>query len=163
MEYIFEAVDLANEASCNDLIRLLMEYSIDPMGGGEALPEYAQSNLINELKQRSSVLKAFFARDKATNKAIGFTITIVSFSTFACKSVLNIHDFAVSVEFRKKGVGKFLMNSICDYAKSIGCAKITLEVLQNNEAAKALYSATSFKPYMLDPVAGPAEFWYRPC
>ena len=45
-----------------------------------------------------------------------------------------------------------------EIAKAKGCCKITLEVLSNNEVAKASYSKYGFKGYELDPKVGHAIF-----
>lgn len=91
----------------------------------------------------------------------GLAICFEAFSTFACKPLLNIHDFAVSPTCRRKGVGSSMMFYIEQYAKSLNCCKLTLEVLSGNHPAKATYKAVGFEPYELDPEAGHAEFWQK--
>ena len=46
-------------------------------------------------------------------------------------------------------------------ARERGCCKVTLEVLSNNEKAKKAYTRFGFEPYVLDPAAGPAQFWQK--
>jgi GNAT superfamily N-acetyltransferase len=133
-------VDFNNPQHCDDLLRLLNNYALDPMGGGEALSAYAQENLIRELSQRN---------------------IISSFIAFACKPLLNIHDFAVNPEFRGRGIAKALLNAIDELARAKGCCKITLEVLQGNLPAKQLYEAMGFAVYELDPEMGGALFMQK--
>ena len=46
-------------------------------------------------------------------------------------------------------------------AKRRACCKVTLEVLSNNAPAKKAYTRFGFEPYVLDPEAGPAQFWQK--
>ncbi len=91
----------------------------------------------------------------------GLAICFEGFSTFSCKPLINIHDLCVHPLHRRKGVGTSLLLYIEQYAKSIGCCKLTLEVLEGNYAAKSAYSAAGFQPYELDPDAGHAMFWQK--
>ena len=61
------------------------------------------------------------------------------FSTFACKPLLNIHDFAVLRPYRGQGIGKLMLGRVKQLAKNLGCCKITLEVLEGNTVARHLY------------------------
>ena len=54
-----------------------------------------------------------------------------------------------------------MLNKVEDIAISKGCCKITLEILSNNEAAKASYKKFGFISYELDPKAGVALFWQK--
>lgn len=63
--------------------------------------------------------------------------------------------------YRRKGVGTTLLFYAEEYAKSINCCKLTLEVLEGNHPAKSAYKAAGFEPYELDPDAGIAQFWQK--
>ncbi len=158
MVQIRQAV-LDSDDDCKNIMRLLEEYSIDPMGGNESLPSNTRVNLINEMKKRSTIFVFLAFNDEGI--AIALCISIESFSTFACSSILNIHDFAVSKDSRNKGVGKQLMIYVCNFAKEKGFAKCTLEVLQGNAPAKGCYQACGFEPYMLKEEMGICEFWQK--
>jgi len=131
---------------------------MDPMGGGEQLPESSKLGLVEEFKSRA-ILNAYLAFKDG--EAAGVCVTIDSFSTFACKPVLNIHDFAVTSKFRRQGVAKAMLGYVCDRARENGMAKVSLEVLQNNTPAKGCYRALGFEPYVLDAAMGQAEFWSK--
>ena len=60
----------------------------------------------------------------------GVAICFEGFSTFACKPLLNIHDFCVKAEFRRRGLAMAMLMHIEIFARSIGCCKLTLEVLR---------------------------------
>ena len=150
---------LDSDDDCKNILRLLEEYSLDPMGGNESLPVNSKENLINEMRKRSTIFVFLAFNDESA--AIGLAITIESFSTFACSSILNIHDFVISKDYRSKGIGKKLMNYVCNFAKEKGFAKCTLEVLQGNAPAKGCYKASGFEPYMLSEEIGICEFWQK--
>ena len=58
-----------------------------------------------------------------------------------CAEVLNI---AVHPDFRRKGIGRALMQALAELAAQRGCEKLLLEVRASGEAAQALYRAQGF-------------------
>lgn len=145
--------DLHNHEHAADLVAMLNTYACDTMGGGEPLTDYCRHHLIHELQKRPTVHAFLLYCD---GRAAAFSIAIEGFSTFACKALLNIHDFAVHPEFRGAGLGKQLMQYICRFAQEQDYCKITLEVLEGNHPARSLYAAEGFAPYALDPAMGGA-------
>ena len=145
--------DLDNPQHGEAFVSLLNDYARDPMGGGEDLSDYAKANLVNEVRKRSAihVVLAFIDGQPA-----GFSTCIEGFSTFACKPLLNIHDIAVSPQFRGLGIAKKMLAHIQGLAEKSGCCKITLEVLQGNTRACLLYKSVGFSSYELDPAMGGA-------
>ncbi len=81
------------------------------------------------------------------NKPAGFAVCFESFSTYRAQRVMNIHDFMVSDNFRSKGVGKAQLNCIERYCRDNDYLKITLEVSDDNVAAKKLYSSLDYEDY----------------
>lgn len=150
--------DLSNKNHTNAILFLLNEYARDIAGGGEDLSAFVKSNLIASLKNRYGVHIVLAFVDQ---KPAGIAICFEGFSTFACKPLLNIHDFAVAPEFRGRGLAKKLMEKIEEIAHSLDCCKITLEVLEGNVIAQTLYSACGFAGYELDPKMGRAMFWQK--
>ena len=120
-------VDIHDIEVGKEILRLLSAYALDHQGGGEDLSEYCKGNLLKELRQRSNSSHIFFASIDSVN--VGISTTFECFSTFAAKSLLNIHDFAVCPEFRRRGVGKAMMAYIEEFAQSMGYCKLTLEVI----------------------------------
>ena len=149
-------VDFEKEEEAQDFLRLLQEYATDPMGGGEALPASSIDNLVTEFKKRE-ILNAYIAYVDGT--AAGVCTTIDSFSTFACKPLINVHDCGVSPAYRRQGVAKELLAFIVSAARANGMCKVTLEVLEGNLPAKRCYKGLGFEPYVLDDAMGGAEFW----
>lgn len=151
-------VDLSDEEQGRRVVQLLNVYATDPMGGGESLTEDVMRRLPQELKKRPTA-HAFIATLDGVEA--GVAICFEGFSTFECKPLINIHDLCVVPTMRRKGVASTLIFSIEQYALSIGCCKLTLEVLEGNHAAKASYRACGFEGYELDPEMGKAVFWQK--
>jgi ribosomal protein S18 acetylase RimI-like enzyme len=125
------------------------------MGGSAELSPFAKQNLIKELQQRSGIFAvlAFVGESPA-----GIAIAMEGFSTFACKPLINIHDFAIAPEFRGRGISTKLLAKVEAVARSKGCCKITLEVLEGNRVAKTVYEKFGFEGYALNEAVGTAVF-----
>lgn len=150
--------DLSNPAHGKAVVDLLNEYACDPMGGGEPLSDHVRQNLVAELAKRPTARVLVAWKD---GEPAGLAITFEGFSTFACKPLLNLHDFMVSTRFRGQGVALQLMQALDQLALSLGCCKITLEVLDGNPAAQALYRKAGYEGYALQAGTGQAQFWQK--
>ncbi len=150
--------DLTVPPHADALILLLDEYASDPMGGAQPLTDQVKNNLVRELHKRPTahVVLAFDGDIPA-----GLIICIEGFSTFSCKPLLNIHDVVVSQAYRGKGVFRLMLNEVERIAHQLGCCKLTLEVLEGNQAALMAYKANGFAGYELDPAMGRAVFWQK--
>ena len=148
--------DLGCPEHANAVILLMDEYSRDPMGAGKALPSHVRENLVSELKRRDAIhiIIAFSAGVPA-----GLVVCIEGFSTFACRTLLNIHDVIVSRDHRGQGVCKRMLEEAELLARKIDCCKITLEVLEGNAIAQNAYKSFGFSGYELDPEMGRAMYW----
>lgn len=150
--------DLTNPRHAAAIIRLLDEYALGDMGGSCGLSEYVKDNLVAELQTRPGAYVFLALHD---NAAVGLAICFEGFSTFACKPLLNIHDIVVSKHYRGLGISKLLLSKVEETAQSLGCCKLTLEVLEGNDIALAAYRSCGFSAYQLDPKAGKALFWQK--
>ena len=75
----------------------------------------------------------------------------IGFGTFAAKPFINIHDIIVKDKFRGQGIGRKLLEEVKQRAVSMDCAKITLEVREDNHKAQRLYQSMGYadcKPAM---------------
>ena len=63
----------------------------------------------------------------------------------APKDTLQMDGIVVDASGRGKGVGTALLNAIIDTAKSHSLSKVTLDVIDTNPRAKALYERVGFK------------------
>lgn len=158
MELNVVHVNFSMEAHRQALTTLLNGYACLPVGQGEALSADRLAAIWQALGERTWV-HAFLAYDHM-NIPVAMAICLEGFSTFQCAPLLNIHDFYVSEDFQGQGVGKALLLQIAEEARQAGFCKITLEVLENNLPAKALYRSLGFAPYH-NPIAGNAEFWQK--
>lgn len=140
------------------LVQLLDTYALDPMGGGQGLSASVKANLPAELAKRQSahVILALVDHEPA-----GLIICLEGFSTFACKPLLNIHDVIVAPAYRRQGLSQLLLQKAEAIALDLGCCKLTLEVLEGNQAAQSAYRSFGFKGYELDPALGKALFWEK--
>lgn len=151
--------DLRNSTHAEAVVVMLDIYAQDPMGGDCALSSYTKENLISELSLRGHCY-CFLALEG--DVPAGFAITFESFSTFKCRPILNIHDFAVSPNFRGMGVAHKLLEKVESYARELGCCKLTLEVLEGNSRAQKVYGDFGFRGYELNPELGRAMFLEKP-
>ena len=141
-----------------EIQELLNIYASDPMGGVKPLNNKVKKNIVQELSRLSY---AFSLIAYVEGEPAGLANYFESFSTFACKPLINIHDLIVLENYRGNGISQKMLNKIEEIAISKGCCKITLEILSNNEAAKASYKKFGFTSYELDPKAGVALFWQK--
>lgn len=137
------------------LINLLDAYARDPAGGGEPLSEFVRDNLLNELAARPFIFSVL-AFDGDT--PVGLVNAIEGFSTFACRPLVNVHDVMVAPSHRGRGIAVQLFAGVEAIARERGACKLTLEVLDGNASAHALYRRLGFAAYQLDPTMGYARF-----
>lgn len=149
------SADLGDPTHAAAVITLLDAYARDPMGGGGALSDYARRHLIECLCERPGI-HVFLAF--VDDQPAGLAICMEGFSTFACQPLINIHDFAVMPTHRGQGIARELLGAVEQLALARGCCKITLEVLDGNAPARALYHSFGFEGYELNPALGKAVF-----
>ena len=150
--------DLSSPEHAEAFIQLLDTYARDPMGGGQALSNFARQNLVSCMRQRQDavIVMAFVDSEPA-----GLINCFEGFSTFSCKPVLNIHDVIVCPVYRGQGLSIKMLQQVEQLAIQRGCCKLTLEVLEKNTLARAAYHKFGFDGYHLDPEYGKALFWEK--
>jgi len=141
MELSIIQVDLQNPLHCEQVIKLLNDYMIDPMGNNNPLPKSLAPQIISGLKKHSGFLGFFVLAD---DQFAGLANCNVNFSTFQAKPLINIHDFIVAPECRNIGAGYFLLRRILNYASENGYCRVNLEVREDNLTAKSLYKKMGF-------------------
>ncbi|MDB2686577.1 GNAT family N-acetyltransferase [Mariniblastus sp.] len=151
-------VDYHNPLQAAELVELMNSYATDEMGGYKALPEQVKQDLVNRMSERSYIYSAIAYVD---GQPAGLINYLEGFSTFKAKPLLNVHDVVVKPEFRGQGLSRLLFEFVFEAAKELGCCKVTLEVLENNEVAKRAYSRFGFEPYRLSESGGVAQFWQK--
>lgn len=158
MEIKLLLADYQNKRHGADLLMLLNAYALDPMGGGEALSDFTQANLVSSLGKRSDIFTVLCYLD---DKPAGLINCIEGFSTFQCQPLLNIHDVVVLPAYRGQGLSQKMFAEVEKIGEQKGCCKLTLEVLQGNKVAQNAYLKVGFAGYELDPQMGGAMFWQK--
>ena len=136
------------------LVGLLDASARDPAGGGEPLTGFARENLVRALAARPFVFSVLAFDGGA---AVGLVNAIEGFSTFACQPLVNVHDVMVVESHRGRGIAARMFAEVETIARARGACKLTLEVLDGNHAARALYQKLGFAAYQLDPALGHAR------
>jgi ribosomal protein S18 acetylase RimI-like enzyme len=150
--------DYRNSDDARALVSLLDAYASDPAGGGEPLSDFAKSHLAPALASRPQAFSVL-AFDGA--QAVGLINCIEGFSTFACRPLVNVHDVVVLASHRGRRIGELMLALVEELAQARGACKLTLEVLDGNRSALALYQRCGFAPYQLDPAMGHAGFMQK--
>jgi GNAT superfamily N-acetyltransferase len=151
--------DLACAEHQAAVLGMVDAYSRDPMGDGAPLAAEIRARLIPGLRQHPTTL-VFLAYDE--NTPVGVAVCFLGFSTFAALTLLNLHDVYIVPSHRGRGVGRGLLAAVETKARELGCCKLTLEVLDQNDRALRTYLAAGFKRYSLQPGAGEAIFLTKP-
>jgi GNAT superfamily N-acetyltransferase len=147
--------DLSRADHQEATLALIDGYSMDPMGDGKPLSDVARRDLISGLRQHPTTM-IFIAYDGA--EPIGIAVCFRGFSTFAARTLINIHDFFVVPAYRGKGIGRLLFEVVEERARELGCCKLSLEVQENNHRARSIYAAAGFGRSVYMPEAGGAFF-----
>jgi ribosomal protein S18 acetylase RimI-like enzyme len=133
--------DLQNPTHAQGIIEILDSYAREPVGGSRPLSAPVRGRLIPGLRAQphAELLLALHS-----GHPVGVAVCFVGFSTFAAKPLLNLHDLAVLPAYRGRGIGRLLLAAVEDRARTRGCCKVTLEVREDNHAARALYKRSGY-------------------
>jgi len=141
MKLRIREADFADARDADAITTILNSYAMEPVGGGRPLPQDVRERLVPALRNHPTVLVLLaFEAETPVGVAVGF----FGFSTFRARPLLNIHDLAVLPADRGKGVGSALLSAAEEHARRRGCCRLTLEVLESNSGARALYRRFGF-------------------
>lgn len=130
--------DLADPTDASAIVEIVNAYALDPFGGEAPLPRDVQARLVDGLRAHPTTLVLLALVD---GRPVGVAVCFFGFSTFRARPLLNVHDLAVLASHRGQGVGRALLAAVEARARARGCCKITLEVLDTNLRARALYAS----------------------
>lgn len=133
--------DLENPKHQRDVETMTAAYALDAMGSGAALAPDVLLRLIPGLRAHPTTI-IFLAY--CDDVVVGIATCFLGFSTFAARPLINIHDLAVRAEYRGRDIGRALLDAVEREARRRGCAKLTLEVQENNPRARRVYEAVGF-------------------
>jgi ribosomal protein S18 acetylase RimI-like enzyme len=158
MDLQIRKADLADSRDAAAIVTLVDSYAVDPVGGGRPLPADVRERLISALRSHPTTLVLLaFAGDEPAGVAVCF----FGLSTFKARPLLNIHDLAVVPKHRGMGVGRALLQAAEQHARRAGCCKLTLEVQDDNNRARALYQSFGFEDFVVG-VSKPTRFLAKP-
>ena len=151
-------LDPTDPRDAEALLALLDEYARSATGGGRALSDEAKVRLPALLASRPHYVGLLAWK---ADRAVGLINAFEGVSTFKARPLLNIHDIAVTATERGQGIGRHLLAGIETIGRERGCCKLTLEALEGNVGAIALYRRVGFVAYELDPAMGRASFFEK--
>ena len=152
---IVEYSEKYDEEIKNLLLELQMTISnLDKEGYNIVTDEYKElyfKETMKTIKEKSGKMLLY----KQNEKIIGLIVGIVYNEKtdrydFKCPKRGRITELIVSKEYRKKGIGRILLNEMKSYLKSIGCEKIMIAVFGYNEKAIEFYNKNGYHLRMID-------------
>jgi GNAT superfamily N-acetyltransferase len=105
--------------------------------------EGARSFLSERLENNESVVYIVFAKAEET-QAVGFTQVYPLFSSVRMKRMLLLNDLYIDPNFRGKGVGTALIDTVKNLCRNLGQNGIALQTAYDNPAQR-LYEREGFK------------------
>jgi putative acetyltransferase len=116
----------------------------------------AKSIILNGLKEHWGTLdhaKNPDLDDIATSYAVGLFLValkdghVVGTGAIHPKSneIAEITRMSVAASLRRKGIGKLILEKLCDHARSIGCRKVILETTETWQEVIAFYQRSGFQ------------------
>jgi GNAT superfamily N-acetyltransferase len=138
---------------------MLNQYAMDPLGQGAPLAEAMLDKVVADLRQHPSAVTFLAFWEELP---VGFATCFLGYSTFKAAPLLNIHDIAVSADYRRRGIARRLLDGIAREASKMGCCRLTLEVREDNPAATALYRSSGFDVSMPGGTPVAYNFMERP-
>jgi GNAT superfamily N-acetyltransferase len=82
---------------------------------------------------------------RVDGKVAGMANALITVSTAQGTRVLLLEDVIVSARFRAAGLGRLLVDHVCDWAKSEGMTRVTLLADKDNAKALAFYDWLGFE------------------
>ena len=108
-EIFIREAEWQSPTDCSSVLKLIDAYALEPIEGGQPLPDFTRENLIAGLQ---SVSGAFVLLACIDSEAVGIAVCFRGFSTFAARPLINLHDLAVLPQFRRRGIGGRLLEAV---------------------------------------------------
>lgn len=104
-------------------------------------PDLARAFIDERLQRSESVI---LLAEEDSGRALGFVQLFPSFTSVQARRLWVLNDLFVSKDARGQGVGRALMNAARDHAVKTGAKRLTLETMEDNERAWALYESLGY-------------------
>ena len=125
------------------ITEIINDYAQIEIIHGKPLPDDVLRRMLPGFRQHGGLI--FLAFDAADEQhPVGVATVIRGFSTFYARPLLNVHDLVVAQGWQGRGIGTELLRAVEEYAREVGCCKVTLEVLAANQRAHALYQRLGY-------------------
>jgi len=147
--------DLDDPRDRDAVLEMTRDYARDPMGDARDLSAASQGRLIAGLRGHPTTL-VFLAWDDT--RPVGIATCFLGFSTFEARPLVNVHDLHVVRAYRRRGIGRLLLEAVEARARELGCCRLTLEVQERNRVALGLYERFGFVGGQYAPEAGAVLF-----
>lgn len=150
--------DLSAPAHAAAVVTLTDAYARDEMGIGRPLPADVKQRLVPALRAHpTAIVWLAFVGDEA----VGIATCFLGFSSFAARPLINVHDLAVAPAHRGRGIGRALLEAVERKGRELGCAKLTLEVQENNHRARRVYAHAGFAQAVYGDATGGSLFYAK--
>ncbi|MEZ6065823.1 MAG: GNAT family N-acetyltransferase [Planctomycetaceae bacterium] len=133
--------DLNTAEDADAVYRLLREYAANLRCPPDAGPFPDRQVFITGLRAQPCATVWLASID---GEACGVAVLFETWSTFAARPVINVHDLAVAPAMQGQGIGGRLLDCVVEHATSRDAIKVTLEIAASNEAAERLYRRFGF-------------------
>jgi len=102
----------------------------------------ARQFLKDRLDHEESVI--FLITGDSSEEGMGFAQLYSSFSSLSMKKIWILNDLFIAPPYRKRGLGKQMLQKIHEFCKASGAAGITLETGIQNLSAQGLYEKSGY-------------------
>lgn len=101
-----------------------------------------------EIEEGNTDNAIFIAEDTKTQEQLGFVFLEVGTDYYYPEPHGHVADIIVAPTARGRGIGKLLMKKAEEWTKESGYSLLTLNVFNDNDKARKLYSSLGFRPDM---------------
>lgn len=141
----------ANESHIPGMIDLLQQvgevhHQIRPDLFRTGAQKYSEADLAELLKDPSRPILIAEIDGKVAGYAFCILQETRDHSVLCDRKVLYIDDLCVDETIRGKGIATALYGSVCEFAKSLSCQAVTLNVWCGNDSAMRFYEKMGLKP-----------------
>ena len=106
-------------------------------GGPSALPEEITKSTWDRFHDPAEPVHALLAED--AGRVVGLAHYLFHRSTTRLQDVCYLQDLFTAEEHRGRGVGRLLIDAVCQAAREAGSSRVYWQTKEDNRAGRALY------------------------